>query len=139
HAGHLPQQLGPLLEAVGDRPGQGGDPLQRWRQVAGRQAGVAVEGEQPLAAGPAEVVGAAVADGPHQAQGGADAVRVELGGAPAGGGGYRGAAVSVFFPAKCPSRALAAIRWAMGRVLYSFAPKRGASVVGGRSCRRSLI
>ena len=67
-AGHLLEQFGPLLEAVGDRPGQGGDPLQGRGQVAGGQAGVAVEGEQALAAGAAEVVGAAVADRPHEAE-----------------------------------------------------------------------
>ena len=68
-AGHLVEQLGPLLEAVGDRPGQGGDALQGRGQVAGRQARLAVEGEQALAAAAAEVVGAAVADRAHEADG----------------------------------------------------------------------
>ena len=61
---------------------------------------------------PAEVVGAAVADGPHEAEGGVRAVRVELGGPAAVRAGHAGPFVAVFFPARCRSTALAAILWA---------------------------
>ncbi len=96
-ARHFFEEFGPFLEAVGDGPGQGGDSLQARGQVAGRQAGVAVEGEQALAADPAKVVSAAVADGPHETERGVPAVRVELGGPAAVRAGYSGAFVAVFF------------------------------------------
>src|SRR5512143_801235 len=139
HAGHLVEQVGAPLEAVGDRPGQRGDPLQGRGQIAGRHAGVAVEGEQAFAPDPAEVVGATVVDGPHQAEGGMHAVRMELGGAPAVRARYRGTFVAVFFPARCRSIALAAILWAIARIWNSFGPKRWASSVEARLSASSWI
>jgi hypothetical protein len=95
-AGHLGEQIGPLLEAVGDRPGQRGDPLQGRGQAAARQPGVAIEGEAPRAAAAAEVIGAVIADGAHEAQGGVGPMRVELGRLAAVGAGHTGSPVSVF-------------------------------------------
>ena len=56
-ASHLFEQFGPLLEAVGDHPGQGGDPLQGRCQLPCRQPRRFIEGEYPLAAAPAQIVG----------------------------------------------------------------------------------
>src|SRR5262249_54443263 len=101
--------------------------------------GAAVEGEQAPAADPAEVVSAAVPDGPHEAEGGMPAVRVELGRPAAVRAGHRGAFVAAFFPAKCRSTALAAVRWAIARIRNSFSPKRWASSVAARLVASSLI
>src|SRR5207248_2791058 len=122
HAGHLVEQLGPLLEAIGDRPGQGGDPLQGRGQAAGRQPHLAIEGEQARAAEAAEIIGAVVADRAHQAQGGVRAVGVELGRLAAVRTGHAGALVSVFFSSR-RWIALAAILWARARILNSLSPK----------------
>ena len=42
---HLVEQVGPTLKTVGDRPGQGGHPLQPGREMPGREPGLLVEGE----------------------------------------------------------------------------------------------
>src|SRR5262249_13932778 len=96
-AGHLVQQVGPLLEAVRDGAGQGVDALQAGGQVVFAQADLLVEGEQALTAAPAVVVGAGVADGPDEAGGGVGAVAVEAGGVAALRAGHRAALVAVFF------------------------------------------
>src|SRR5690606_27163446 len=94
---------------------------------------------QALAADAAEVVGAAVADRPEEAQRGSRAVRVELGRATAVGASHRGASVDVFSPARCCSTALAAILCAIARIVNSLAPKGWASSVEARVAASSSI
>ena len=97
------------------------------------------KGNRPLPQTPAEVVGAAVADGPHEAEGGVRAVRVELGRPGRSAGRSPRRLRSRFFPARCCSTALAAILWAIARIWNSFCPKRWASSVEARLAASSLI
>src|SRR5208337_928410 len=137
--GHLFEQIGALLEAVGDHPGQGGDPLQGRCQPPCRQPCRFIEGEDPLTTAPAQIVGARVADGTDEAQGGVGAVRVELGRLAAVWAGHAGALVSVFFCASRCSMALAATLWARARIRNSLSPKTWASSAVARLAASSLI
>jgi hypothetical protein len=67
-----------------------------------RQPGRLIEGEDPLAAAAAQIVGALVTDGADEAQRGVAAVRVELGRLAAMRASHAGPLVSVFFLRQVP-------------------------------------
>jgi len=96
-AGHFLQQLGPLLEAVGDRAGQGRQPFHGRCQVCVGQADGLVKRAAAVAARPAQVIGPQAAHRATDAQGVALPVAVESGGLAALGAVDARAMVAVFF------------------------------------------
>src|SRR5262249_58661535 len=94
---HLVQQLGGLLEAVADGPGQRGELLGGGGEPPVGDAGLLVEGAEPLATAAAVVVGPPATDRAEQADEGAPAVLVVAGGVVAVRAGHAGGVVADFF------------------------------------------
>jgi hypothetical protein len=99
-AGALVEQFGPLLEAVGNGPAEGGESLGSRGQAAIGYSDSVVPGAGAFAAGPAVVVGAVAGDRPAERFDRLLAVPVERG-APVAVGAVDGAGGVAGFWGRC--------------------------------------
>jgi hypothetical protein len=91
------EQIRAALEARTDRPDQTRQAFDGRGELAGRDAGLLIEGSLPVAAPAAIIAGPPVAEGADETDDGTVAVGVVAGGLLTIRTGYTGALVAVFF------------------------------------------